>query len=1118
MLPSTTPGGGGEGGGTRPSASNEVGIPMPHDQAATSTSPPASHHASADPAALDNPAAQAKRRSLILLVGWALLAGAVTLSLVVTIWQNETQHQQGLVKQVLLPSRVMLGPPPSLDVPILGTHCCTTEYGLEASAFAAAAASVSRSHGGKNQKAPSSLEAQLFRQAVVDAAGIDSTGSNNKQRLWGGVYLVMTQHRGEGDLEGVLGRLDKHFTRLHKHPVVVFLAAWNLTQEAQDRLRAAAPSTTIDFRPLPRLQEQYQAAEAIPHDHAAEVAAAAAAAKNGKLVAITAAAAAFERSLWEFRVSEAPRLLSEQYEWVLHLSEDTLLTEDVLIDPFEALKATNRKLGYMATHRAVDEESLWAFGRSFALQHQLGKTGKVKQEAALHRTWNVAKAIDARWIAFHQSVFTSELYQALVVGLAASSLTQPQPTTAAAAAAATHGAAAAAAAPSGASTISPPPLAKDEQQQQQQHTRAPTAFFDAWGLFSDAFPSSTPPSFPSSSFTPLTAYQRQRQLDDTFPTAAPTAGAAAAAASNTNMLTINLPDPSAVLTLGSLITLTPDDFMQYRGLNLQRPPKKNTTSSSSSSSSGPAIEGLSPEEAAGITRSSWRGVAITASEAEDLQPLFAVRNEGWLGADVATSFRFPPSKPGGKEGGKEDEEQGKYIWLFGDTLLGYASQDRRLSGAFFLHNSVAFLPAFNMSDPSVKGPKAEDVMFSWNVSMGGCPTSIFIRGPSVDDECVHTQEYLWPISGMGVSYMEGGKEGVGEEEVSKVVVLAVRWAYVKSLRVSVDLFDDNVFNFEILGTTAIVVDDPHADPSMWEYRQKDIPGTDGNLNWYSAMMHGSKGAELATGPDDVIYLFGVNNTEAEGTPPQQWQYETLARLPARSLVDLTFKDMEVWALTKPSSSSSSAPPAQSTKKEKKDTASSSSRSSSTPSGRPNTTWAAYPTFLHKQMKAAPLVFPVFSETSVQYSEALGAYYGVVVDWLSSHIVLYLADDLTQEWEPVVVYKIPPPFDDPAVYMTYAGKTHPELARNDEIILTFMTNAPGDLEPLFETGAKDVYVPRFLRLTLEKPSPEAPAAAAPADAAAAATTVTEGAMAAAAVARATGPEGKSAAAAEAPAVP
>ncbi|GAB5034310.1 Hypothetical protein NocV09_01800850 [Nannochloropsis oceanica] len=318
------------GGGSPRTASNEVEITMPH-----SLDPTPAAHVSTDVNAQDNPATQAKRRSLSLLVGWALLAGAVILGLVLSIWRNETKHQ--LVKQVLPPSRIMLGSPPPQDVPILGTHCCTTEFNLETFAFAGESA-LTRSFDGKNPKAPPSLESQLFRQAVVNAAGNDSTGSRSKQRLSGGCYLIMTQHRGEGGLEGVLGRLDRHFTRFHRYPVVVFLAAWNLTQESQDRLRAIAPSTTIDFRPVPRLQEQYQAREAVRRDHAGE-------AKSGKSSAVTAAAAAFERSLWEFRVSEAPRLLSKQYEWVLHLSEDTLLSENVLIDPFEALKATSRKLG-----------------------------------------------------------------------------------------------------------------------------------------------------------------------------------------------------------------------------------------------------------------------------------------------------------------------------------------------------------------------------------------------------------------------------------------------------------------------------------------------------------------------------------------------------------------------------------------------------------------------------------------------------------------------------------------------------------------------------------------------------------------------------------------------------
>ena len=110
---------------------------------------------------------------------------------------------------------------------------------------------------------------------------------------------------------------------------------------------------------------------------------------------------------------------------------------------------------------------------------------------------------------------------------------------------------------------------------------------------------------------------------------------------------------------------------------------------------------------------------------------------------------------------------------------------------------------------------------------------------------------------------------------------------------------------------------------------------------------------------------------------------------------------------------------------------------------------------------------------------------MVVDWLSTQILLYVAEELTGPWEAVPCYSLPAPFDDPSLYMSYAGKAHPELARpqggaggGDEIILTYMTNAPGDLEPLFEVGALDVYVPRFVRLKLERAAP-APAMTAPA---------------------------------------
>ena len=655
----------------------------------------------------------------------------------------------------------------------------------------------------------------------------------------------------------------------------------------------------------------------------------------------------------------------------------------------------------MTAHRPVGAEGLWAFGRAFAQQHQVGP------DAAFQLTKDVPKALDGRWIAFHRSVVGAGQYQALIVGLASSNLTQ-QPAATTTASPTKHlyeqgGAADPAAA------LLLQLRAGGGRGRRAQHHRAMVA-----------------PGGKDAVTAPVEA----------------------------------LPQEATVLTLGALLGLRPADFLQYQGLVMQKPPPGRGGPTSVTGAPPPAETG-----AEAVTVSQWRGVTITASAAEDLQPLFDVRREGWLGADVATSFRLPPRQEG------EPREDGRYLWLFGDTLVGRASDTKRRRGAYFIHNSVAVLPEHGGGNASSGGapPSPDDVAFAWNVSQGGCPASVFVR-KHLDDECAHEEEYLWPISGISASY---GRQ-------ARVVVLAVRWAYTSPPgSAGFDLFSDDAFNFKILGTTAIVVDNPHDEPRRWRYRQKDIPGTDENLNWYSALLHEQKGAEVATDPADRVYLFGVNTTVAPGTPPQQWQYETLARVPIQSLVDLSFDGMEVWAIRggrrgkrgkppPPMPMPTPTPPAGNGNASDDDNAASSKAAAH---------WVPYRSFLRRVMWAAPLVFPVFSETSVHYSEALGAWYGVVVDWLSTQILLYVAEELTGPWEAVPCYHLPAPFDDPSLYMSYAGKAHPELARGDEIILTYMTNAPGDLEPLFEAGALDVYVPRFVRLKLERAAPAAAAAAA-----------------------------------------
>ena len=66
----------------------------------------------------------------------------------------------------------------------------------------------------------------------------------------GVIYVVATEQDRLGDLEAVLARLDNHFIRLHHYPVVVYMAGYNVTDEIATRLKGAAPSTDIDFRPV----------------------------------------------------------------------------------------------------------------------------------------------------------------------------------------------------------------------------------------------------------------------------------------------------------------------------------------------------------------------------------------------------------------------------------------------------------------------------------------------------------------------------------------------------------------------------------------------------------------------------------------------------------------------------------------------------------------------------------------------------------------------------------------------------------------------------------------------------------------------------------------------------
>jgi hypothetical protein len=176
------------------------------------------------------------------------------------------------------------------------------------------------------------------------------------------------------------------------------------------------------------------------------------------------------------------------------------------------------------------------------------------------------------------------------------------------------------------------------------------------------------------------------------------------------------------------------------------------------------------------------------------------------------------------------------LQLFGDTFIGLSSRSRRLPESFFIHNSVGLLTPSPPSSP----PSPSSLTFHWNLSSSGCPISLFLP-QLLDDECTLNGTYYWPVSGLGVSLPNGS---------AYLLISAIHWAYMNPPPTMTpieadeeddsynttdstppkapassstappptnDLLTNDTFNFNVLGTTLIVVSNPHDEPRHWRY-------------------------------------------------------------------------------------------------------------------------------------------------------------------------------------------------------------------------------------------------------------------------------------------------------------
>lgn len=181
----------------------------------------------------------------------------------------------------------------------------------------------------------------------------------------------------------------------------------------------------------------------------------------------------------------------------------------------------------------------------------------------------------------------------------------------------------------------------------------------------------------------------------------------------------------------------------------------------------------------------------------------------WLGADAATSIKI-------------DDE--RYIWLFGDTILGTSNFPSRdplpATAGGFIHNSVGVSEYHHGHwSPIVKYFK---------------PGYKAIFSPAANNQ------YYWVLAGHMIHH--------------KLFLVACRLQSPQRMTAPFYLSPRTLFTSKskppvmtILGTTFLLVANPQDPPDQWQVEKSwDVSDTNAALNWYSAVVR----------QGSYLYIFG----------------------------------------------------------------------------------------------------------------------------------------------------------------------------------------------------------------------------------------------------------------------
>jgi hypothetical protein len=323
------------------------------------------------------------------------------------------------------------------------------------------------------------------------------------------------------------------------------------------------------------------------------------------------------------------------------------------------------------------------------------------------------------------------------------------------------------------------------------------------------------------------------------------------------------------------------------------------------------------------------------------------RDPHWLGADVASSV---------------DLGGGRTLWLFGDTWVDSSGTGRR-QGARMVSNSVAIQTG---ADPT----KAK-ILFYWGRAADGSPAPLFPdRGA----------ESLWFGNGVRVG--------------DRLVLF-----FARTLRNT-----GTGLGFEHVGSTAVIVENPDAEPSAWQVRPLELPHDPLGI---------LIGFATVTRSAEHVYAFGSQKNGVRSHPMYavRWPVEQV-RLGNLLHPEWWAGDRLGWA-----ADSSAALP-----------------------------W--------------PLLENGSPDLAFHVDQASGRFLEIHTQGFGpADLAMRAAPALTGPWsEPRTVYR-PPEYYRPHV-MIYSSKTHAQLAGAD-LVLTYATNSFEFTEHLTDPL---IYYPRFVRLT------------------------------------------------------